>query len=52
MQSKTGLGSRANVIHPYPTTAEAIRQVGDLYNPTRLTDTVKKIFRRLRAGKR
>jgi pyruvate/2-oxoglutarate dehydrogenase complex dihydrolipoamide dehydrogenase (E3) component len=52
MQSKTGLGSLANVIHPYPTSAEAIRQVGDLYNRTRLTDTVKKIFRRLMAVKR
>lgn len=52
MQSKTGLGSLANVIHPYPTTAEAIRQVGDLYNRTRLTDTIKGIFRRLMALKR
>ena len=52
MQSKTGLGSLASVIHPYPTAAEAIRQAGDLYNRTRLTDTVKKIFRRLMAVKR
>ena len=52
MQSKTGLGSLANVIHPYPTSAEAIRQTGDLYNRTRLTPTVKGIFRRLLAIKR
>lgn len=36
-----GLGSLANVIHPYPTTSEAIRHVGDAYNRTRLTSTVR-----------
>lgn len=45
MQSDTGLGSLAAVIHPYPTTAEAIRQAGDLYNRTRLTTTVKSLLR-------
>lgn len=45
MQSKTGLGTLASVIHPYPTTAEAIRQAGDLYNKTRLTTTVKQLLR-------
>jgi len=45
MQSDTGLGSLAAVIHPYPTTAEAIRQAGDLYNKTRLTTTVKSVLR-------
>lgn len=45
MQSETGLGALAAVIHPYPTTAEAIRQSGDLYNRTRLTTTVKSILR-------
>lgn len=45
MQSKTGLGSLASVIHPYPTTAEAIRQAGDLYNRTRLTTSVKQLLR-------
>lgn len=45
MQSKTGLGSLASVIHPYPTTAEAIRQAGDLYNRTRLTTTVRQLLR-------
>ncbi len=37
-----GLGKIANTLHPYPTQAEAIRKVGDLYNRTRLTPTVKK----------
>lgn len=45
MQSETGLGALAAVIHPYPTTAEAIRQAGDLYNKTRLTNTVKQLLR-------
>jgi len=45
MVSGTGLGKLAAVIHPYPTTAEAIRQAGDLYNKTRLTNTVKQILR-------
>jgi len=45
MQSNTGLGSLANVIHPYPTTAEAIRQAGDLYNRTKLTTTAKTLLR-------
>lgn len=47
MRAGMGLGTLASVIHPYPTTAEAIRQVGDAYNRTRLTPTVKKIFNRL-----
>jgi hypothetical protein len=42
----------ANVIHPYPTAAEAIRQCGDAYNRSRLTPTVKVIFNRLMAFKR
>jgi pyruvate/2-oxoglutarate dehydrogenase complex dihydrolipoamide dehydrogenase (E3) component len=45
MQTETGLGSLAAVIHPYPTTAEAIRHCGDLYNKTRLTTTVKTLLR-------
>ena len=39
-----GVGRLASVIHPYPTQAEAIRQVGDMYNRTRLTPTVKRLF--------
>ena len=52
MQSGMGLGKLANVIHPYPTAAEAIRQCGDAYNRSRLTPTVKSIFRRLMSLKR
>ena len=52
MQSGMGLGKLANVIHPYPTAAEAIRQCGDAYNRSRLTPTVKGIFNRLMAFKR
>ena len=44
MVRKVGLGALANVIHPYPTQAEAIRKAGDAYNRTRLTPTVKRIF--------
>jgi len=39
------LGKIASVIHSYPTQAEAIRKLGDAYNRTRLTPTVKKLFR-------
>jgi len=46
MTNGIGLGSIANTIHPYPTQADAIRKVGDLYNRTRLTPTVKKWMER------
>ncbi len=46
MVAGVGLGSIANVIHPYPTQAEAIRQLGDAYNRTRLTPFVKKVLGR------
>jgi pyruvate/2-oxoglutarate dehydrogenase complex dihydrolipoamide dehydrogenase (E3) component len=45
MVTGTGLGAIASVIHPYPTRAEAIRRLGDEYNRTRLTPTLKKLFR-------
>jgi len=41
------LGQIANVIHPYPTQAEAIRRAGDLFNRTRLTPRVAAILRGL-----
>jgi len=44
MVGNLGLGTLASVIHPYPTQAEAIKQVGDAYNRTRLTPFVKKLF--------
>jgi pyruvate/2-oxoglutarate dehydrogenase complex dihydrolipoamide dehydrogenase (E3) component len=39
-----GLKTLSSVIHPYPTHAEAIKQVGDAYNRTRLTPFLKKLF--------
>jgi pyruvate/2-oxoglutarate dehydrogenase complex dihydrolipoamide dehydrogenase (E3) component len=44
MTAGMGLGRLSAVIHPYPTQAEAIRQIGDQYNRTRLTPTVAKLF--------
>jgi len=44
MVNGLGLKAMANVIHPYPTQAEAIRQVADMYNRTRLTPLAKKAF--------
>jgi pyruvate/2-oxoglutarate dehydrogenase complex dihydrolipoamide dehydrogenase (E3) component len=41
-----GLKTLANVIHCYPTQAEAIRQAADAYNRTRLTPLVKGLFSR------
>lgn len=46
MVGKVGLKTISNVIHPYPTQAEAIRQVADAYNRTRLTPRIKKLFSR------
>jgi pyruvate/2-oxoglutarate dehydrogenase complex dihydrolipoamide dehydrogenase (E3) component len=45
MAGGVGLSRLASVIHPYPTQAEAIRQLGDAYNRTKLTPTIAKIFR-------
>jgi pyruvate/2-oxoglutarate dehydrogenase complex dihydrolipoamide dehydrogenase (E3) component len=44
MTAGIGLGRLASIIHPYPTQAEAIRQTGDLYNRTRLTPAVRRLF--------
>jgi pyruvate/2-oxoglutarate dehydrogenase complex dihydrolipoamide dehydrogenase (E3) component len=44
MVGNLGLKTIANVIHPYPTQAEAIRQVADAYNRTRLTPWIKKLL--------
>ena len=44
MTQGIGLGAIANAIHPYPTRAEAIRKVGDLYNRTRLTPLVQTLM--------
>ena len=52
MASRMGLGKLASVIHPYPTQADAIRQLGDAYNRTRLTPAVKKLLKRWLAWSR
>lgn len=44
MKAGMGLGALASVIHPYPTTADAIRKAGDLYNKTRLTPFAKRVM--------
>lgn len=49
---KVGLSTLNTVIHPYPTQADAIRRVGDLYNRTRLTPFVRTLFRKLLALRR
>jgi pyruvate/2-oxoglutarate dehydrogenase complex dihydrolipoamide dehydrogenase (E3) component len=47
MYANLGLGQLAQVIHPYPTAAEAIRQLGDQYNKTRATPLVRSLLRGL-----
>jgi pyruvate/2-oxoglutarate dehydrogenase complex dihydrolipoamide dehydrogenase (E3) component len=44
MKHQIGLGKIASVIHPYPTQAEAVRKLGDQFNRTKLTPTVKSLF--------
>lgn len=44
MKHRLGLGKIASVIHPYPTQAEAVRKLGDQFNRTKLTPTVKSLF--------
>ena len=41
-----GLKTISQVIHPYPTQAEAIKQVGDAFNRTRLTPRARRILSR------
>jgi pyruvate/2-oxoglutarate dehydrogenase complex dihydrolipoamide dehydrogenase (E3) component len=52
MAANIGLTRLSGVIHPYPTQSEAIKQVGDLYNRTRLTPTIRKWFERYLACRR
>ena len=52
MKGKLGLKMIGAAIHPYPTQAEAIRRVGDLYNRTRLTSFVKGLMQRWFAWQR
>lgn len=44
MVAGAGLQTLTQVIHPYPTQAEAIRKTADAYNRTRLTPVVETIF--------
>jgi len=41
-----GLGTIGEMIHPYPTQADAIRRVANAYTRTRLTPFAAKLFRR------
>jgi len=52
MTNGLGLKQVAASIHPYPTQAEAIRQVGDAFNRTRLTPFTQSLFARLMAWRR
>lgn len=52
MVNGLGLKAIAATIHPYPTQADAIRKVADLYNRTRLTPRVKKWMARWMAFRR
>jgi pyruvate/2-oxoglutarate dehydrogenase complex dihydrolipoamide dehydrogenase (E3) component len=44
MHGGVGLGRLASVIHPYPTRAEAIRQLGDARNRARLTPRMRRLL--------
>jgi hypothetical protein len=52
MVGKVGLGRLSSVIHPYPTQAEAMRQVADAYRRTKLTPLVRGLFNRWLAWSR
>jgi pyruvate/2-oxoglutarate dehydrogenase complex dihydrolipoamide dehydrogenase (E3) component len=52
MTHRIGLKRIATTIHPYPTQAEAIRQIGDAYNRARLTSFTKFLFSRVMAWRR
>ena len=52
MNGGLGLKAIGSTIHPYPTQAEAIRKVGDLYSRTRLTPLVKRLFQKWLAWQR
>lgn len=45
VQHGTTLGTLSNVIHPYPTVADAIRRAGDQFNRTKLTPTTAKLLK-------
>ena len=45
MVAGLGLKTLSTVIHPYPIQSEAIKKIADGYNRTRLTPTVKRLFK-------
>ena len=42
--SGLGLGAIAKTIHPYPTQAEVVKKLADMYNKTRLTPFIQKLL--------
>ncbi|MHC5053295.1 MAG: mercuric reductase [Planctomycetota bacterium] len=52
MAAGVGLGAISEVVHPYPTQAEAIRHCADAYNRTRLTPFVRRTLDLVRAIRR
>ena len=52
MVAGVGLGRMAGVIHPYPTQAEAVKQLADAYNRRKLTPRLKRVFTQLLAWRR
>ena len=44
MVARLGLGTLANVVHPYPTQADALRRVAFQYSVTRMTPLVKRLL--------
>jgi len=45
MSNGIGLSKLASAIHPYPTRADAIRNIGDQYNMSNMSTTTRKILR-------
>jgi pyruvate/2-oxoglutarate dehydrogenase complex dihydrolipoamide dehydrogenase (E3) component len=52
ISGRIGLSKLAEIIHPYPTQAEAIRKVADSWNRSRLTPFLQNAFRRWLAWQR
>lgn len=52
MVAKQKVGVLSSTIHSYPTQAEALRKIGDAYMKTKLTPTVKKVFKKWLAWRR
>ncbi|WP_123291333.1 mercuric reductase [Desulfosoma caldarium] len=49
MTHRIGLKGLAAAIHPYPTVGEALRKVGDLYNRSRITPSIKRLLTKIMA---